>query len=338
MPPQREPRIIRAERSSRRYQVVDKGPFGRGSPLSIEARGVLISLLMFPDDWEIRPAALARGLEIGRDRCYRILGELTEHGYLHRERTRDARGRIVWGDYILYEHPGDAPPRPENQEVEGVASGRQETPQRPLPETQEVVADPDPAPLPENQEMATRAPRAGKPPRPPLPELPDTDAPYTENQDAYRSSMGRNTKTNRGDPPPPPPTPTSGAQGGGGGGASADVLTGSAYLAGLGFSQACVRAFGGFPVEVLRADVERRRAGGQGLGAIYLAWRDCPPGSAPADEVPHAASDRPARRSPAAAPERPAGSGPPPGVNVITPELAAEWGIARGRPWPDEQT
>lgn len=72
--------------------------------LSYEAQGMLTYLLSQSDSWEIRIDDLQKkGCK--RDKVYRILKELKDAGYIHREKTRDKNGKFIWGDYIVYEHP-----------------------------------------------------------------------------------------------------------------------------------------------------------------------------------------------------------------------------------------
>lgn len=98
-------------------------------------------------------------------------------------------------------------------------------------------------------------------------------------------------------PPPampimePPCAPAAPAGGGGGPSASASAigrnrpaqaLPGAIYLAQEGFSNTAVRAWGHVAVDLLRADIERRRRDlHQQNGGIVLAWRTAPPDAPP---------------------------------------------------------
>jgi len=80
--------------------------------LSFEARGMLAYLLSKPDDW----AADVRDLqqECGRDKVYKVLRELVEHGYItDRVRTRSKEGTWQYSDYIVHETPCESTPLPE---------------------------------------------------------------------------------------------------------------------------------------------------------------------------------------------------------------------------------
>lgn len=72
--------------------------------LSWEARGVLVFLLVKPDDWQVSVAHLVKQGHAGRDKVYGILQELIDAGYATREQ---ARGAGKFGDtaYIIHELP-----------------------------------------------------------------------------------------------------------------------------------------------------------------------------------------------------------------------------------------
>lgn len=108
------------------------------------------------------------------------------------------------------------------------------------------------------------------------------------------------------DPPPPPRARARTAS-------PAEQL-----LAAEGFSATAVREFGHLEVDVLRADIARRRAAGQGNGAIVNAWRVAPPEAARANEPPQRVSDMEILRAP------------------IAPQLRDEW-QRRFRAAPPEQ-
>lgn len=92
------------------------------SRLSFEARGVLFYLLSKCDTWELRVEDLRREGNIGRDKVYRILRELTAAGYLRRDKTKNPEtGQWVWGDYLVYETP-----YPENPDTGNPDTGNQE--------------------------------------------------------------------------------------------------------------------------------------------------------------------------------------------------------------------
>lgn len=64
--------------------------------LSLEARGLMGYLLCKPDNWQVRMGDLQRTAGVGRDQLRRILRELKDAGYLHRDRSHGADGRWEW--------------------------------------------------------------------------------------------------------------------------------------------------------------------------------------------------------------------------------------------------
>lgn len=79
--------------------------------LSWEARGMLAYLLSKPLDWTVRPSQLQQCC--GRDKVYGILRELSEHGYVTRTDKRDANGRVLEVEYVVYEVAENPLPFPE---------------------------------------------------------------------------------------------------------------------------------------------------------------------------------------------------------------------------------
>lgn len=83
--------------------------------LSAEALGVLVFLLSKPGDWKIMPGSLGKHFGCGRDKIYRIMGELIETGYAAREPDRDSSGVIRGWNYTV---SNDKSPLPEKPEVD----------------------------------------------------------------------------------------------------------------------------------------------------------------------------------------------------------------------------
>ena len=90
----------------------------RDEQISIEARGSLAFILSFPTDWRFDMARFMRGTQSGRDRAYRILRELEEHGYCRRSQIRNDDGTIGTIEYLFTDeaHNLDAP-CPENTDT-----------------------------------------------------------------------------------------------------------------------------------------------------------------------------------------------------------------------------
>lgn len=90
--------------------------------LSFEARGVLTYLLSKPDDWQLQIDDLMREGDIGRNRVYRLLKELTGAGYLQRGFERDDKMRVRGVLYLVYEEPFTG-----NQKTDDLFTGNQDT-------------------------------------------------------------------------------------------------------------------------------------------------------------------------------------------------------------------
>jgi hypothetical protein len=96
--------IVRVTKNrSNPYTIVLRATF-EDETLSWEARGVLAYLLCKPDNWQIRHGDLVKRGPGGRDRMYRILGELEQAGYIKRVLEQDERGQFMWYSEI-YETP-----------------------------------------------------------------------------------------------------------------------------------------------------------------------------------------------------------------------------------------
>ena len=134
--------------------------------LSLDARGLLVYLLVKPSDWNVHITDIQRRCNIGRDKAYKLIESLVHAGYLER-RTIRRDGRFYRHEIIVYDEPMATElllpsPQPEKQETGS-----------PLPELPEMVS--------------------------PLPDLPDPAKPDAVNQDAYKEPIL--TK----DSPPTPP-------------------------------------------------------------------------------------------------------------------------------------
>lgn len=132
--------------------------------LSFEARGLLVYLLVKPNDWKVNFADIQRAGNIGRDKSYKLINELREAGYVDRSIERGKDGKIKEVTYIVYDCALPS--------------------KLPLPEKTEE-ADP----LPEIQDMAD-----------PLPEFPDPVLPDPENTDRITNKQ----KTQKTHSPLPP--------------------------------------------------------------------------------------------------------------------------------------
>lgn len=73
--------------------------------LSLEARGLLISLVTLPKDWLFNRTWAMREFKIGRDKLDRIVGELRASGYIVYVRPRDEAGKLQAGYYLYAANP-----------------------------------------------------------------------------------------------------------------------------------------------------------------------------------------------------------------------------------------
>ena len=81
--------------------------------LSLKAKGLLSYMLSLPDDWDYSLKGLTIGCKDGLDSVRTAVLELEEHGYVRRQKVRNAKGQIIDYDYQVYESPvEDAPAVP----------------------------------------------------------------------------------------------------------------------------------------------------------------------------------------------------------------------------------
>jgi len=76
----------------------------RDERLSYRARGVLVSILSRPDNWRISRDRLAREGKEGRDAVNTALNELTEFGYINRQKTQREDGTFST-ELVVYDQP-----------------------------------------------------------------------------------------------------------------------------------------------------------------------------------------------------------------------------------------
>lgn len=85
------------------YTVINNRTL-QDSRLSYRARGVLTTLLSYPDDWTISVAHLEKqSAKEGRDAIKSALKELEAFGYLVRSQNRTDTGKFSSSEYLVYE-------------------------------------------------------------------------------------------------------------------------------------------------------------------------------------------------------------------------------------------
>ncbi|WP_226649297.1 hypothetical protein [Microbulbifer variabilis] len=154
--------IRRSARPSSNYLVVANSVVC-DRRISFAAGGLLLHLLSKPDHWEVSPSALAKEAQEGRDKIYKLLGELIDAGYCKRITRRGERGKIVGTDYEISDTPQEADPLPENPDTD--------LPDTDLPDTDLPDTDLPDTDLPDTDLPDTDLPDT---------DLPDTGLPYPD--------------------------------------------------------------------------------------------------------------------------------------------------------------
>ena len=67
----------------------------RDTRLGINARGVLVTLLSFPADWNFSVSGLTKILPNGKDAIRKALNELEKYGYIKRTQERNVNGKFI---------------------------------------------------------------------------------------------------------------------------------------------------------------------------------------------------------------------------------------------------
>jgi len=124
--------IRRGPRPTQNFTVI-RNEVGLDSRLSYRARGVLIAILVRPDNWQTSAQSLSRHGSEGRDAVRNALLELETAGYLIRRKIRNKDGTFS-AEAVVYDFPQVRPapenPTPDNQASENQASDFQAPLQR----------------------------------------------------------------------------------------------------------------------------------------------------------------------------------------------------------------
>ena len=109
----------------------------RNPKLSLKAKGLLSLMLSLPEDWDYTTKGLAKICKDGVDSICSTVNELEEHGYVIRERIRNAKGQLTDIQYTILEQPkppqpGQGKPKQENPVLDSPVLGtpKQEEPEQ----------------------------------------------------------------------------------------------------------------------------------------------------------------------------------------------------------------
>ena len=100
--------VFRIEKT-RDYTVMSNHHL-RDKSLSLKAKGLLSLMLSLPEEWDYTTKGLARICKDGVDSICAGVRELEEHGYVIRQRVRNANGQLGAIEYTILEQP--RPPEP----------------------------------------------------------------------------------------------------------------------------------------------------------------------------------------------------------------------------------
>ena len=104
--------IIR-NRTKQQYTNVG-GSILRNPELSLRDRGLLITLLSLPEDWEFSVAGLQQILKLdGKHSIMESLKHLEQLGYLIRKQSKSQNGKFSHGEWDVFEEPCKASPLPD---------------------------------------------------------------------------------------------------------------------------------------------------------------------------------------------------------------------------------
>ena len=126
--------VFRVDKS-RDFTVVANCVF-KDRSLSAKAKGILVEMLSLPESWDYTLKGLTTLFSDGIDSIRQGINELEKHGYIVRERKRDARGRLGGMEYVIYETPHIV--REEDQTSQSVENF---TPESPEPTTENPTQD-----------------------------------------------------------------------------------------------------------------------------------------------------------------------------------------------------
>lgn len=77
----------------------------RDNTISLKARGLMVTIMGLPDNWDFTVQGIVSILKEGRDAVYSAISELKEAGYVTVEQSRDENGRLSESVYVFRETP-----------------------------------------------------------------------------------------------------------------------------------------------------------------------------------------------------------------------------------------
>ena len=86
------------------YTIVSQNIM-RDKSLTLAERGMLLTLLSLPDNWEFTIMGLCQILPEGKDKIANTLNALIKKGYVTREQSRSGGGRFGSTDLVVHETP-----------------------------------------------------------------------------------------------------------------------------------------------------------------------------------------------------------------------------------------
>ena len=101
--------VFRIEKT-RDYTVMSNHHL-RNTDLSLKAKGLLSLMLSLPEEWDYTTKGLARICKDGVDSICAGVRELENHGYVVRERVRNANGQLGAIEYTIQEQPRPREPK-----------------------------------------------------------------------------------------------------------------------------------------------------------------------------------------------------------------------------------
>ena len=127
--------VFRVDKS-RDFTVVANCVF-KDRSLSAKAKGILVEMLSLPESWDYTLKGLTTLFSDGIDSIRQGINELEKHGYIVRERKRDAKGRLGGMEYVIYETPHVV--QEDSQSVENLIDSAY--PESPEPTTEKPMQD-----------------------------------------------------------------------------------------------------------------------------------------------------------------------------------------------------